>query len=120
MRRIVPLALLAVALAACGSHTSIGSPGKSSVVTEASTTEVPVTTTPPTQVRPNIQITAKGFTQFPPDSIGSSYLSYAVVVFNPNTPTVAQPWVATQVSLNITFTNAAWARWSIPRVPPLM
>jgi hypothetical protein len=43
-----------------------------------------------------------GFTQEAPDSIGASYISYGAVLSNPNPST----WSATDVSVNLTFTNA--------------
>jgi hypothetical protein len=79
------LALAILGLAACGSSSSKGS----------------------ASARKDIQIVAKGFTQFPPDSIGSSYLTYAIVLHNPNAADASKPWVATRISLNVSFTDAA-------------
>jgi hypothetical protein len=93
---------MVLAGSACSSKSTIGSEGKSSVVTAASS----IPSTAKSGARQEIAITAYGFSQLPPDSIGSSYVTYAVVVHNPNAPTDKSPWVATQVSLNITFTNA--------------
>lgn len=51
----------------------------------------------------NVKVEDNGFTQLPPDSIGNSYISYAAVLKNPN----ADRWIAEQVSVNVTFYNAA-------------
>jgi len=62
----------------------------------------PVVTTPTTEaVTHEVTITGNGFTQLPPNSIGSSYLTYGVVVQNPSDD------IATSVSLNIAFYNDA-------------
>lgn len=61
-------------------------------------------TPPPTTAsRQDIQIVQKGFSQLQPDSIGNSYVTYAIVVQNPNT----SGWVANYVSFNISLVNAA-------------
>jgi hypothetical protein len=59
--------------------------------------------------RKDLKIVAQGFTQLPADSIGSKYLSYAVIVDNPNSPSAAHPFVASRVNVNITFTDDSGA-----------
>lgn len=64
--------------------------------------DTPILTTPTTEpVQHEVKITGNGFTQLPPDSIGSSYVSYGVVVQNPSDD------IATRVSLNVAFYNDA-------------
>jgi hypothetical protein len=64
--------------------------------------DTPVVTTPTTvRVQHEVQITGNGFTQLPPNSIGTSYVSYGVVVQNPSDD------IATRVSLNVAFYNDA-------------
>ena len=76
-----------------GSETQAGS-----VVTTATST--PKETEVP---RLDIQLAEHGFTQLPPNSIGSSYGLYAAVVKNPNPTT----WIAEDINVNITFFDAA-------------
>lgn len=60
------------------------------------------TTTGRKAARQPLQVTGQGFTQLPKDSIGSSYVSYAVVVKNPNADAYAS-----NVRVNITLLDAA-------------
>jgi hypothetical protein len=53
-----------------------------------------------------ITIVGQGFTQEPTDTIGDGYVSYAVLLANPNDPSAAAPQIATDISVNITFTDA--------------
>lgn len=98
---------------ACGSTSNANkanSQTHSSVVTtpDVSTlpTLPPASTEPPSTVPPrqDIQVSESGFTQLPPDSANYSYLTYAVILKNPNATQVA-----TGVSLNIALYNAAGA-----------
>jgi hypothetical protein len=58
---------------------------------------------PAAAARQTIQVASVGFTQELPDSIGHSYVSYGAVLTNPNSTT----WSATDVNVNLSFTNAA-------------
>jgi hypothetical protein len=116
--RAMALVLLVTAgVTACSTKSNIGGKAPSSVVTEpGSTTSSASATTgitsPPTTAtapRQNVQIVGKGFTQLAPDPIGDSTVTFAVLINNPNPASVAAPWIASPVNLNITFTNASGA-----------
>lgn len=68
--------------------------------------EAPVerTTTTRAPRRAPLEVAGHGFTQMPPDSIGNSYMSYGVVIKNPNLNEYAE-----DVRVNITMLDAAGA-----------
>ncbi len=51
----------------------------------------------------DVQIVGQGFTQAPPNSSGTSYRTYAVLIRNPN----PDPWVAEGVHVQLSFTDAS-------------
>lgn len=107
---ILGLATVALGAAACGPNVqqtaAKGDGAKSSVVADSKPSVSPkqsATTAEKQSARQNVSIVSKGFTQLAPDSIGSSYVSYGVILKNPN----ASHWIADDVEVNITFYNAA-------------
>jgi hypothetical protein len=106
---VLLIVLLVVALS--NSKTSIGKSSQTNVVggqpSVATTGSAAVPATAgDSQGRQNIQITAKGFTQLPANSAGDSYVTYGIVVLNPNPAGVDKPWVAGRVALNVTFSDS--------------
>jgi hypothetical protein len=99
---IFALSLTTLLLAGCGSDvkdaTKSDANAKSSVVT-GKPADTP-TTKPESQ--PELEIVSNGFTQLPPDSIGSSYLTYAIVVRNNSKKKMIE-----SASLNVAFYDAA-------------
>ena len=77
---------------------------RSSVVqnTVPATTPTTIATTT-TAARRQVEVVKSGFSQLAPNSIGTSYVSYAAIVRNPNPDT----WIAAGVNINFTFTNSA-------------
>jgi hypothetical protein len=96
------VALTALLVAGCGGQDKLkksapNSSAHSNVVSDTGASpSTPTETSQPTQ----IQLVGKGFSQLRPDSIGASYLSYAVVVRNPNPGQIAK-----SVQVTVTFTD---------------
>jgi hypothetical protein len=96
--------IVIVAIASGGGSDTSEKASKSSGETHSSvvSNRTPIATTPTTTaVQHEVKITGNGFTQLPPNSIGTSYVSYGVVVQNPSDD------IATRVSLNVAFYNDA-------------
>lgn len=70
-------------------------------VVRADTAPDPTTSTSTTAPRTPLQVSGQGFSQLRPDSIGNSYVSYGVVVRNPNATVYAE-----NVRVSITFLDA--------------
>lgn len=114
-RLVLALTLsLALTLAGCGSDSGSRLAGdestgdresQSSVVqnTTPATTPTTVAVTTTVAARKPVEIVKSGFTQLAPNSIGTSYVSYAAIVRNPNSDT----WLASRVDVNFTFTDNA-------------
>lgn len=101
--------LTAVMAGACKGGTVKGGEAgsNSNVVTDGSiVTAVPGSEPKSTATDGEVEITGKGFTQLPANSIGDSYVSYAVTVSNSNSAAASKPLVADGVRLNITFRGA--------------
>lgn len=87
------------ALAGCGANgLSSGSPRSNVVVSQPSSPTTPSSSPPPS----GLEILGRGFTQIRPVAVGGSYVSFAAVLkWNDKTQ------IATQVSVNISLTDAA-------------
>jgi hypothetical protein len=98
------IALVGLILVSCGGSDKAknfsGGQPQSSVVTEQLTVPTMATTT--TGAALDLQIVNKGFTQLPPNSIGATYLTYAVLLRNPNAAKAAN-----RVDVNMTFSDTA-------------
>ncbi len=104
----VAVALLVGIVVAVSLNGGSGTSGNSTAATGAAgvahaTATAPDTSAASSPSQMDLKIVGQGFTQLPPDSIGSSYFTYGVVVENPN-PT---HWVARSISLNVALYNAA-------------
>jgi hypothetical protein len=125
----------ALSLSACNPKTNVGAKAPTQVVTTSATQAPPssavvaanspstaasagaissVPATAPSSVAAPapasptaITIVGQGFTQEPTDTIGDGYVSYAVLLSNPNDPSAPAPQIATDISVNLTFTDAA-------------
>jgi hypothetical protein len=90
-----------VAVSACGDDVKDAAndkSGSSNVIKGDSTTS----TTVEKAKKPKLEIADYGFSQLPPDSIGESYLTYAVIVKNNSTDQIVD-----SADVNIAFYNAA-------------
>lgn len=127
----------ALSLSACNPKTNVGAKAPTQVVTTSATQAPPssavvaanspstaasagaissvpatapssVAAPAPASASPTaITIVGQGFTQEPTDTIGDGYVSYAVLLSNPNDPSAPAPQIATDISVNLTFTDAA-------------
>ena len=98
---VAVIVIVAVIMGGSGGDNN-GSATDSKVVrpTDGGSSTTAATTTPVS--KPSVEIVSYGFTQLPPDSIGNSYVTYAVVLKNNSTSQTEQ-----SISVNVAFYDAA-------------